>query len=179
MAEFIYERRSGAQTLDMLDDIADLYDEIRSEYIERHDIFSRASFVTRTDSQARKPGFDLITAASHGLLAGFSFGYPIPSGDWWSECSPPPPDVLNSAKFAVIELDVRKEYRRRGIGKRLLDMLLGSRDEKFATLACLRGSSAQAMYERWGWYKVATFEDLPPMDAMLIPLESKAPDPLK
>jgi GNAT superfamily N-acetyltransferase len=74
--------------------------------------------------------------------------------------------------MAVIELDVHKEYRRQGIGKRLLDTLLSDRGERYATLACLTDSPEREMYVRWEWCKVATFEDLPPMDAMLILLNN-------
>jgi GNAT superfamily N-acetyltransferase len=124
----------------------------------------------RTGSQARKPGFELVTATSDGALAGFSFGYPIPAAQWWSDCTPPPREVLDSAKFAVIELDVRQSWRGEGVGKELLGTLLDGRAEKFATLAATPGSPAHAMYLRWGWSKAGEFCTPPVMDAMIIGL---------
>jgi ribosomal protein S18 acetylase RimI-like enzyme len=112
-----------------------------------------------------------VTVISRDLLVGYSFGHPMAPGRWWGGCTPAPRDVLNSSKFAVIELDVRKEYRRQGIAKTLLDMLLSDRGENFATLASTPGSIANAMYKRWGWYKVGEFTDS--MEALLIPLRDQ------
>lgn len=167
-----FERHSGEEALAMLDQILDLYLEIRSEYPEEdYEIFSRSSFIERTRIQAQRDGFQLVTATSGDVLAGFSFGYPIASGRWWADCPPPPEDILRSSKFAVIELEVRKTYRGHGTGKKLLDSLLSGRPEKYATLAALPDSPAHAMYERWGWYDVGVFEDEPVMNAMVIPLK--------
>jgi GNAT superfamily N-acetyltransferase len=156
----------------MLDQILDLYLEINSENPdEDYEIFSRSSFIERTTVQAKREGFQLITATSGDVLAGFSFGYPMADGRWWSNCPPPPEEILLNSKFAVIELDVRKTYRGHGIGKKLLDTLLSGRPEKYATLAALPTSPAYAMYERWGWYSVGVFDDEPIMNAMVIPLK--------
>jgi GNAT superfamily N-acetyltransferase len=169
LSELAYNQHSGQQALAMLDEIADLYVEIRSEYTEHLEIFTRPSFIDRTNDQARGAGFKLVTVTSSDDLVGFSFGLPIPPGSWWSECTAPPPEVLDASKFAVIELDVRKEYRRQGIGKKLLGELLGDRGEEFATLASIPESPAHAMYIRWGWRKVGVFDDS--MEALLIPLK--------
>jgi GNAT superfamily N-acetyltransferase len=171
MTEVTLNRHSGPQVLAMLPDIADLYHEIHSEDPGDSDpVFSRPSFVARTDKQALEPGFELITAVAGDGLAGFSFGYPMPAGRWRAECTPPSQEVLDSPKFAVIELDVRKACRGQGLGRKLLDKLLADRAEKYATLAATPGSPAQAMYTRWGWYKIGLFTTPPIMDAMLFPL---------
>jgi hypothetical protein len=81
-----------------------------------------------------------------------------------------PPEVLNSSKFAVIELDVRQSFRRQGIAKTLLDMLLSDHSEDFATLASTPGTIADSMYKRGGWYQVGTFTDS--MEALVVPLNS-------
>ncbi len=168
MTAVVFERYSGEQTLAMLDDIADLYAEIRSGNPDEQDeMFSRPSFIARTTSQAHAPGFELVLASSGDAPAGFSFGYPLPPGQWWAECTPPAQDVLDSPKFAVIELDVRQAWQGQGIGKKLLQELLADRAETFATLAATPGSPAHAMYSRWGWRKAGVFITPPPMDALL------------
>jgi GNAT superfamily N-acetyltransferase len=172
MTEIVFERHSGGQTLAMLDTIADLYTAIHSEDPrESGGIFSRPSFMARTRMQALDAGFGLITAVADDTLAGFSFGYPFPRGRWWADSTPPDPDVLNSAKFAVIELDVEKTYRGQGLAKKLLGNLLANRAEEFATLAAIPDTQAWAMYLRWGWHKAAMLGgEGPAMDALLLPL---------
>jgi GNAT superfamily N-acetyltransferase len=169
MTEMIIERCSSEQTVAMMDDIASIYTDAHSGNPDEDDeLFSRPSFITRTKSQARKPGFELVAAISNGSLIGFSFGYSFPAGQWWTDCTPPTQEVLDAAKFAVIELDVRRKFQSQGIGKRLLEELLSERSEKFATLAATPGSKAQTMYIRWGWQTVGVFETPPIMDAMLV-----------
>lgn len=171
MTEITFERYSGGQMLTMLNNIASLYVEIHSENPdERDELFSPASFIARTKSQARKDGFELVAATSLDILVGFAFGYPFLPGEWWADCTPALQEVINSPKFAVVELDVRKDYRRQGIGKNLLEKLLVDRGEKFATLAATPGSLAHEMYIRWGWHKVGVFKTPPVMDAMLFQL---------
>lgn len=170
MSALAYNRHSGEQLLTMLHDIANLYDEIHSDMPEEQGgIFSRESFLMRTAGQAQVAGFELVTATSGELLVGFSFGHPMPAGRWWGDCTPVRQEILSSSKFAVIELDVRRSYRRQGIGKTLLDMLLRDREEDFATLASTPGTIANAMYKRWDWYEVGVFTDA--MEALVIPLK--------
>jgi GNAT superfamily N-acetyltransferase len=172
MTGVIFHRRNGEHAIAMLSEITDFYEKIRSEEPEdgTHDLFTRQSFISRTTAQAEKSGFELVTAVTGAALTGFSFGYPLSPGQWWGECTPAPDEVLNASKFAVIELNVRKEIRRQGIGKRLLGELLGNRGEQFATLATSTGSEANLMYLRWGWRKVGYFVTPPPMDALVISL---------
>jgi ribosomal protein S18 acetylase RimI-like enzyme len=171
MADISFERYPGVRVSAILDAVIDLYLEIRSERAgEHYEKFSLTSFIERTNSQAQKDGFELIAATSEHSLVGFSFGYPMAVGQWWTDCPSPPQDILANSKFAVIELNVRKTYRRQGAGKKLLDILISGRPEKYATLAARPDSPAHAMYTRWGWYTVGVFETPPVMDAMVLPL---------
>jgi GNAT superfamily N-acetyltransferase len=156
----------------MLPELADAYEDARPNDPEHDDpLFSRAQFIARTEDQADREGFDLVTVRLGGRLAGFSFGLPFAAGGWWADAEEPPEHILQLTKFAVIELDVRSAYQGRGWGKLLLNTLLSRRNEAYATLAALPGSQAQAMYERWGWYKVGTIGgEGPMMDAMVVEL---------
>jgi GNAT superfamily N-acetyltransferase len=174
MTEATYARHTGKQTLAMLDELTDLYLETHSEQPYHDDpIFSRSQFIDRTTDQAKRPGFELVTVRAGDTLAGFSFGLPFAAGSWWADCTMPPQHILRAAKFAVIELDVRRVYRGQGWGKALLDTLLSERSEPYATLAAIPESPAYAMYERWGWYKVGVFTDEPVMDALALPLQAE------
>jgi ribosomal protein S18 acetylase RimI-like enzyme len=167
--EATYERHAGEQTLTMLEELVTVYRDARIEDPDRDDpLFSGSQFTARTEAQSRRAGFELVTARVSGTLVGFSFGYPFQSRSWWTDASAPPEPVLQATKFAVIELDVGRAYQGRGLGRTLLDTLLSQRSEDYATLATIPGSSAQAMYERWGWYSVGSIGgDGPVMDAML------------
>lgn len=169
-----YRRRNGAQTLAMLDELTEVYEEIHSGSAEYdYPLYGRDQFVSRTENQVAQGGFELVTVHADGRIAGFSFGCRFASGRWWAGATQPTTDLLTATKFAVIELDVRREYRGQGWGRALLDRLLADRQEGFATLAAVRDGTAQAMYERWGWYKVGTFNGEPVMDVMVLPLKSE------
>ncbi|MFC4052129.1 GNAT family N-acetyltransferase [Actinomadura syzygii] len=169
MTKAVHARYTGEQALTMLPKIADIYLAARINSPERDDpLFSRPEFIGRTEKQARSPGFELVTVRVADSLAGFSFGLPFPAGRWWADATPPPEHVLQTAKFAVIELDIHHSHQGQGLSRPLLDALLTQRTEGYATLATIPGSPAQAMYERWGWYKVGIIGgEGPVMDAML------------
>ncbi|GAA4237273.1 hypothetical protein GCM10022254_48940 [Actinomadura meridiana] len=172
MSDSTFVRRTGDQALAMLGDLTDLYLDVRSQGTYRDDpLFSRAQFMARTEDQARRPGFELVTVHADHALAGFSFGLPFSSGRWWAGAEYPPDNILEAAKFAVIELDVGRAHQGRGLGKALLGELLSGRSEKNATLAAIPESAAHAMYERWGWRKVGIIGgEGPMMDAMVLAL---------
>jgi GNAT superfamily N-acetyltransferase len=175
MTEVDFEQYSGKRTLGILDEIADMYTAIKSDDPDGSDpIFSRSSFISRIEEQARDPEFQFVGATAHKLLVGFSFGYPFRPGRWWADSTPAASrELLEASKFAVIELDVRKEFRGRGLSKELLRRLLAGRTEEFATLAAIPGTQAHGMYLRWGWQKAAMLGgDGPAMDALLLPLSS-------
>ncbi|TNY34528.1 GNAT family N-acetyltransferase [Thermomonospora catenispora] len=131
--------------------------------------FSRGRFPVRTRRQTASPGFTLLAARREGALVGFAFGLPMAPGSWWANASPPPAEVLNAAKFAVIELVVARRWRRRGLGGELLRTLSKGRPEPYATLAAVIGSPAHAWYLRSGWRKVGEFRVEPPFsDALLL-----------
>jgi ribosomal protein S18 acetylase RimI-like enzyme len=173
-----FTRLTGERTLAMLVELADAYEDTRRDDPQHDDpLFSRSSFIARTEDQARRPGFGLVTVRAGDALAGFSFGFPFGAGRWWADASEPPKHILTATKFAVIELDVLPAYRGRGWGKALLNTLLGQRGEAYATLAALPDSQARAMYKRWGWYKVGTIGGGGPMmDAMVVDLTNADAD---
>jgi GNAT superfamily N-acetyltransferase len=161
----------------MMSELADAYEDARRDDSEHDDpLFSRSQFLERTEDQARRKGFELVTAWADSTFAGFSFGFPFGAGRWWADAGQPPEHILQATKFAVIELDVLPAYRGRGWAKLLLNTLLSERSEVYATLAVLPGSQAQAMYERWGWSKLGTIGgEGPVMDAMVVELSHPTP----
>src|SRR6266545_7128835 len=88
---------------------------------------------------ARNPTFGLVTAQAGDELVGFAYGVRLaPTTGWWQGFEEPLPAELvaehEGRTFALIDLAVAEAYRGQGLGKRLLDLLLGSRDEERVTL---------------------------------------------
>lgn len=120
----------------------------------------------RTGNQLDRPGFTLVAVEDGATLAGFAFGFTMPAGRWWGgDTTPGPPEVVAADKFAVIELNLRADYRGRGIGRRLLAELLDGRPERYATLLSLPEAAAHDIYEHWGWKVAGTCRPAP--DTML------------
>ncbi|GAA2080403.1 GNAT family N-acetyltransferase [Actinomadura alba] len=114
----------------------------------------------RTMGQAASAGFETVTASTQGTLVGFVYGLPLSlHSAWWKGLKPSRSDDFTAETgrrtFAVIDLAVLPSHRGQGLGRRLMDELLGSRSEERATLATNPDErGVQQMYERWGWSRV-------------------------
>lgn len=174
LEDVTYLPATGRQFLDVLDEVTDLYLDVRSGLDTNSSIHTRTSFVDRTTRQAGQEGFSGVLARVGGTLVGFAFGLPLPPGQWWTgKADPPPPEILDAPKFAVIELDVAEPWRGRGIGRTLHDTLLDGRPEPYAILTTTPGHPARTMYARWGWVRVGTAQhapDAPVMDQLVLRL---------
>ncbi|WP_440069601.1 GNAT family N-acetyltransferase [Streptosporangium sp. OZ121] len=125
-------------------------------------LYSRERFLQRTGQQVQNDTFVLVSARDRRELVGFSFGFVFGADRWWGgESVPAPAELAGSPRFAVIELDVREDYRRRGIGRRLLETLLAQQDAPYATLLADPEAPAHAMYQRWGWRVVGPVRAAP------------------
>jgi GNAT superfamily N-acetyltransferase len=140
-------------------------------------LFDPRRFDERTRRQAERDGFTLVTArrTDHELI-GYSFGLRFAEGIWWSgDATPPPSHILSQPKFAVIELVVRRPFRGRGLGRRLLDTLLAGRTEPFAVLTSYADAPARDLYRRWGWTQIGSAQhtaDSPALDSLALALDS-------
>jgi GNAT superfamily N-acetyltransferase len=133
---------------------ADLYEAVYAEPpYNASPPYTRKEFTQRTTGQVTRPGFELMSLEDGHILVGFCFGFTMQPGRWWGgENDPPPPkEIVEAPKLAVIELIVSKQYRGRGLGKKLLGGLLAERAEPYATLASHPDAPAHDLYVRWGW----------------------------
>lgn len=156
----------------MIEELADVYVDARTEPTFAKDpLWKRESFVSRTRLQVGHEGFSLVAAYAEGTLVGFSFGFPIGPGRWFQGDTEPPQEILNATKFAIIELDVRRAWQARGIASALFHRLLEGRPEEYGMLGSLPGTRMRAVYERWGWRKVAEAapgSGLPEIDTLVV-----------
>lgn len=157
MSELEFRRHNGSDALAMLDTLADVY---VTGYAKDPDagnpLYSRQAFTERTTRQAKEDGFALLTGSVAGELAGYTFGCPQAPGHWPpGRCDPAPPaDVVQSARFFVVELIVRQPFRGHGYARELMDGLLADRPEPFAALTADPDRFPRDMYLRWGWREV-------------------------
>lgn len=103
------------------------------------------------------PTFGLSTAYAGDELVGFLYGIRLrPKTVWWDDfLSPVPEEVTReweARTFALIYLAVASPWRRQGIGRRLVSVLLASRPEERATVSAIPEAEAtQAFYRTLGW----------------------------
>jgi ribosomal protein S18 acetylase RimI-like enzyme len=178
------KHHDGTQAANLLDSICRLYDAVFSlppfrwtDDESEHHRRSLTKLVTN-------PTFGLATAEAAGELVGFAYGVAL-TGDtpWWSGMREPLPDELtaewNGRTFAVIDLAVRQGYRKRGIGRALLDALLANRPEQRATLTVQPvATDTKAFYDHLGWQRLGTTKApagavSPFFDVYLLPVQAK------
>lgn len=93
-----------------------------------------------------------------GRLAGIAYGYRGSAGEWWHDLVSGAMDEagrtrwLGPEHFEFVELAVRPDLRRRGIGGRLHDTLLTGLDAPTAVLSTeVENEPATALYLARGW----------------------------
>jgi ribosomal protein S18 acetylase RimI-like enzyme len=112
-------------------------------------------------------GFKLVTATDESGLIGFAYGRTLqPDTKWWENFLIPVPLDITSERlnrtFAVIDFGVRRSRRRQGIGRKILDALLGGRHEERATLAVEpEAIESQNFYRHLGWKYVGRLRGAP------------------
>ena len=139
-----------------LDAIAALYDRVwggGSALVRRH---------------AAYPGFKGLAALTPAdQLAGFAYGSTVLPGQWWTErvaplLGPERAERYFLGSFALGELIVAPEHRRRGLATRLIRGTLAGLPHTQATLSTQRDNHpARALYERLGFTYLIAEEGKP------------------
>jgi ribosomal protein S18 acetylase RimI-like enzyme len=156
-----YRRHGGEQSADLVEQLAPVFAEVYAEAPYHFGSDEVTLFRERFDVQHKQDGFSLVTAHSQSTLVGFVFGVTLlPTTAWWTRLLTPVTEEMSEERpgrtFAIVELVVRRPWRRRGVARRMHDMLLSDRPEERATLTARPDASpAQTAYARWGWRKVA------------------------
>jgi ribosomal protein S18 acetylase RimI-like enzyme len=154
-----------------LSDLADIYAEAFSEPPFSEGPEDTARFRQRFRRELANPGFSLVRALDGRVAVGMAYGHEMAAGHWWANAIDPPPAGLHAPpKLAVIEWAVRPASRRQGIGRRLMDELLGGRAEPYATLQASPDSIAYGIYLRWGWQPAGRARASMPMEILVLQL---------
>jgi ribosomal protein S18 acetylase RimI-like enzyme len=124
-------------------------------------------------------GFRLVLAKADGQVVGIALGHYLPTDtDWGDGTLTPMPDGVTGEQgdrtFAVIELAVRKPYRRRGIARAMHHQLLTELTAERITLLVRpeqETAPARAAYVSWGYRKIGQIrpgDDAPVYDSMML-----------
>lgn len=181
MAEVTYQRIHGPEAAGLLDAFLPAYEEVYVEPPYSEGPREVAEFIERFHRQARRPGFRLVLAREREEVVGFAFGYRLPADTlWWNGLLTPLPEQFTretgERTFAIIELAVRKPWRRRGIAAALHSRLIDDLGVERITLTMRpepEAAPAQRAYQAWGYVKVGQsqpWDEAPVYDSMVLGL---------
>ncbi|MEV6276680.1 GNAT family N-acetyltransferase [Nocardia sp. NPDC051832] len=163
---------TAAEAEARLDEVCALYSEVFSEppNIAESPEHHRAAMLRMLSD----PSFGCAIAECLGELAGFVYGYGLKSARWWQGMRDPLPAGFTAEwqgrSFAVIDIGVRRRWRRNGIGARLMETLLAERQEQRATLGMIPDLTDSArFYAATGWRLVGR-QDSPPDAGWVAPV---------
>ncbi|EFL32648.1 acetyltransferase [Streptomyces viridochromogenes DSM 40736] len=187
MPELTYTRHEGQDAADALDVFLPAYEEIYAEppYLEGpRDV---ADFIEHYAAQAKRPGMRLVLAHDGPDVVGFTYGYYLaPDTRWWANIQDvqlPPEETREDGRrtFVIIELAVRRAWRRRRVAATLHNVLLEDVHAERVTLTVRpepEAAPARQAYEAWGYHRVGTshpWEDAPLYDCMVRHLQQAPP----
>ncbi|MGH3625117.1 MAG: GNAT family N-acetyltransferase [Sciscionella sp.] len=157
--DLVLTHHAGAEAATLMDELCDVY---ADAYGVQPDSEKTSAFRTRATNALEWPRYGLLTARDGTQLVGFAFGYTLPAGtSWWDGLTPAPaPDFTledGTRTFTLAEIEVRRAWQGKGVGRVLNDTVLAQRPEQRATLATgPQADAARAIYEKWGWQAVGT-----------------------
>ncbi|WP_255952421.1 GNAT family N-acetyltransferase [Streptomyces odontomachi] len=177
-----FERFEGTDVVTRkLDAFLPAYEEVYVEPPYREGPRDIADFIERYRVQAERKGFRLVLASEGSEVLGFTFGFWLPPDTgWWKNTLKPLPDEFahetGTRTFAVIELAVRKFWRRRGIAAELHSRLIQGLKAERITLTQRpepETAPAQSAYVSWGYQKIGQsrpWDEAPLYDVMVLQL---------
>lgn len=183
MADHVVVHLGTATTATRLfEPICHLYDAAFSQPPFRWTDDESAHHREMLNSLRTKSSFGIATAEQGEQLVGFAYGYTLPvDTSWWTDFTEPLSAEIteewDGRTFALIDLAVEASWRRRGVGRKLIDTLLAGRAEQRAVLSVQpTATETHAFYRNLGWTKIGTrrmpdWAVSPTFDIYTIPLD--------
>jgi ribosomal protein S18 acetylase RimI-like enzyme len=180
MSDLILRHHDAEAARAIVGELADAYGEAYVGTPQEQDPFySRERFIERFNGYTSAPGFELVTAHDGAKLAGYIFGYALPSGArWWNGLLDPVPEGFTretgSRTFALNELHVRAPWRGQGVASLLHKELVAHRPEDRSTILVRPENPARATYLHWGYQVIGRLQpylDSPVYDALVLDLK--------
>lgn len=160
-------QHSASEAARLMDELCDAYADAYGAVPGEDTQQKSSAFRDRATSALQARNYSLVTARVDDQLVGFAFGYSLrPERGWWDGLSPAPPEGFTeetgSRTVVLAEIEVRRAWQGRGIGRAVHDAFLAARPEQRATLASNpRATDTHALYEGWGWRKMGTVPGKP------------------
>ncbi|GHD99377.1 GNAT family N-acetyltransferase [Streptomyces alanosinicus] len=179
MTTVTFDRYEGPATADHLDGFLAAYEEIYADPPYREGPWDVAEFIDHYQVHVRRPSMRLVVARDGEEVVGFAYGYFLaPETRWWhnlQDVTLPEAFMRENGhrSFAIIELAVRRAWRRRGIAAGLHTRLLNGVDAERVTLTVRpepEANPARSAYLAWGYHKIGTshpWEGAPLYDCMV------------
>ncbi|MEV7867002.1 GNAT family N-acetyltransferase [Streptomyces sp. NPDC088124] len=180
-SEVVYERYEGKEVAQRLDDFIAAYEEVYAEPPYREGPSDIAEFIEHYQAHVRRAGMRLVIARDAHQVVGFTYGYLLPAdSQWWANVQEDLPEDFTredgARTWVVLELAVRKAWRRLGIATTLHALLLDGLDIERVTLTVRpepEAKAAQAAYAKWGYHEVGLshpWDEAPFCTAMVLDL---------
>ena len=167
MSDIRIELAKAERAQELIDDICRVYDLVFSappfHWREDESDLHRERLLRLLDDST----FGLATASVRDGLVGFAYGYTVPvDTQRWTRVLGDLDEAVTrewpGRTFLLFDYAVLPDYRGRGIGKALHDVLLSSRHEERATLTVQPAAlQTKILYERWGWRMIGQLEGGP------------------
>ncbi|MGB6161745.1 MAG: GNAT family N-acetyltransferase [Pseudonocardiaceae bacterium] len=158
---------TSAETTELMDELCDVYADAYGAVPGEDTRVKSSAFRERASAALHGVNYSLVTARIGDQLVGLAFGYSLwPERGWWDGLQPPPPEGFTeetgSRTVVLPEIEVRRAWQGRGLGRTVHDAFLSRRAEARATLASnVHATGTHALYERWGWRKMGIVPDKP------------------
>jgi ribosomal protein S18 acetylase RimI-like enzyme len=170
-------RNHGADDVRVLTrDLLDVYEKVYGDRLD-DPFFATDRYGQRVYAYASREGFAMTTGWIGDQLIGYAMGYRLPANTgWWqgllTAVDPQLTRETGTRTFALNEIMVLAEHRRRGYAQLMHDQLLITRPlERRATLLVEQDNEAAiAAYQSWGYQTIGQlqpFGDAPVYHAMI------------
>ncbi|WP_233513617.1 GNAT family N-acetyltransferase [Micromonospora craterilacus] len=168
MTDVTYARVNADTAASLMDKLCEVYADAYGHVPGEDSTIKTDAFRDRATGALGARNYELVTARAGDELVGFVFGYSLRQDrDWFAGLDPAPEpgftDERGGERTVVLaEIEVRKAWQGKGVGRGLHDEFLHSRREERATLTANPVAIAtHALYERWGWQRVGSIPGRP------------------
>lgn len=161
-SELTYQRFQGKEAANQLDAFLEAYEEVYAEPPYREGPSDIAEFIDHYQVHAQRAGMRLVLARNGDQVVGFTYGYLLPADStWWDNVQEDLAEDFTredgTRTWVILELAVRKAWRRRGVAANLHDLLIEGLGVERVTLTVRpepEAKAAQSAYAKWGYREV-------------------------